>query len=59
MSVLGWFLGVRLYHGRIIKMRKSLKQQALRAFLYAKVAISHAHETKAVVQASWLPAIDE
>lgn len=40
-------------------MRKSLKQQALRAFLYAKVAISHAHETKAVVQASWLPAIDE
>ena len=40
-------------------MRKSLEQQALRAFLYAKVAISHACETKAAVQASWLPAIDE
>lgn len=40
-------------------MRKSLEQQALRAFLYAKVASVHAHETEATVQASRLPAIDE
>ena len=58
MSVLGYFLGVELYHGKIIKMQRTLEASALRVFLRAKVAAFYANEAQASVQASRLPAFD-
>ena len=58
MSVSGYFWGVELYHGKIIKMQRTLEAVALRVFLRTKVAAFYANEAQAPMQASRLSEFD-